>query len=75
MGTEQSKDYAKVFECMVVVNEISREADKVVMKIREAGENAAREQGLVPFVAVHMRIEIDWMIHYTVICPSNNLYI
>ncbi|KAL0744357.1 hypothetical protein Bca4012_085870 [Brassica carinata] len=62
------KDYAKVFECMVVVDEISREADKVVMKIREAGENAAArggilEQGSVPFVAVHMRIEIDWMIH------------
>ncbi|KAF8107648.1 hypothetical protein N665_0118s0018 [Sinapis alba] len=60
------KDYAKVFECMVVVDEISREADKVVMKIREAGENAARgrlEQVPIPFVAVHMRIEIDWMIH------------
>ncbi|KAJ0234269.1 O-fucosyltransferase 23 [Hirschfeldia incana] len=57
------KDYAKVFECMVVVDEISREADKVVMKIREAGENAARGHGPVPFVAVHMRIEIDWMIH------------
>lgn len=65
------KDYAKVFECMVVVDEIAREADKVVMKIREAGEKAARVKleskteipGPIPFVAVHMRIEIDWMIH------------
>ncbi|GFP84191.1 gdp-fucose protein o-fucosyltransferase 1 [Phtheirospermum japonicum] len=38
------KDYAKVFECLVLVEEISREADK-------------------PYVAVHMRIEKDWMIH------------
>ncbi|KAL1211709.1 O-fucosyltransferase 23 [Cardamine amara subsp. amara] len=56
------EDYAKVFECMVVVDEISREADKVVMKIREAGEKVARASP-IPFVAVHMRIEIDWMIH------------
>uniref|UniRef100_A0A1J3IEP6 O-fucosyltransferase family protein n=1 Tax=Noccaea caerulescens TaxID=107243 RepID=A0A1J3IEP6_NOCCA len=62
------KDYAKVFECMVVVDEISREADKVVTRIREAGEKAKLEsktgiESPVPFVAVHMRIEIDWMIH------------
>ncbi|CAN8260373.1 unnamed protein product [Cochlearia groenlandica] len=65
------KDYAKVFECMIVVEEIAREADKVVMRIKKAGAKAAREkldfkgvaQGPIPFVAVHMRIEIDWMIH------------
>ncbi|CAN8269897.1 unnamed protein product [Cochlearia groenlandica] len=64
------KDYAKVFECMVVVEEIAREADKVVMKIREAGEaeraklgSKAETQSPILFVAVHMRIEIDWMIH------------
>ncbi|EOA30536.1 hypothetical protein CARUB_v10013656mg [Capsella rubella] len=65
------EDYAKVFECMVVVDEISREADKVVMKIREAGEAERAKLGSktetlpgpIPFVAVHMRIEIDWMIH------------
>ncbi|KAL9290386.1 unnamed protein product [Arabidopsis thaliana] len=64
------EDYAKVFECLVVVDEISREADKVVMKIREAGEAeraklASKTEilGPIPFVAVHMRIEIDWMIH------------
>ncbi|CAN7107788.1 unnamed protein product [Brassica rapa subsp. narinosa] len=57
------KDYAKVFECMVVVDEISREADKVVTRIRQAGGDRIIMEGLVPFVAVHMRIEIDWMIH------------
>ncbi|XP_010518989.1 PREDICTED: uncharacterized protein LOC104798549 [Tarenaya hassleriana] len=69
------KDYAKVFECMEVVDEIGREADKVVMKVRRAGEEAMAKlkPGLVPkfsgnpptipYVAVHMRIEIDWMIH------------
>ncbi|KAL1567525.1 O-fucosyltransferase 23 [Salvia divinorum] len=32
-----AKDYAKIFECLVLVEEISREADKVVSKIREIG--------------------------------------
>ncbi|KAH6763653.1 O-fucosyltransferase family protein [Perilla frutescens var. hirtella] len=69
-----TKDYAKIFECLVLVEEISREADKVVSKIRETGlEERRRVDSLqeninitlqtVPYVAVHMRIEKDWMIH------------
>lgn len=55
------EDYAKVFECLVLVEEISREADKVVSRIRDIG---VKETGInVPYVAVHMRIEKDWMIH------------
>lgn len=65
------KDYAKVFECLVLVDEISSEADKVVSKIREIGvrskaglsENGSDIEPQVPYVAVHMRIEKDWMIH------------
>lgn len=66
------KDYAKVFECLVLVDEISKEADRVVSKIREAGkelrsktasDNPISEPVPVPYVAVHMRIEKDWMIH------------
>ncbi|KAK4420996.1 O-fucosyltransferase 23 [Sesamum alatum] len=64
------KDYAKVFECLEFVEEISREADQVVSKIREIGlEELRRSQNAngtlqsVPYVAVHMRIEKDWMIH------------
>ncbi|KAI3807570.1 hypothetical protein L1987_23500 [Smallanthus sonchifolius] len=53
------KDYAKVFECLVLVEEISKEADKVVAKIRELGS----ESKMNGYVAVHMRIEKDWMIH------------
>ncbi|XP_051128982.1 O-fucosyltransferase 23-like isoform X2 [Andrographis paniculata] len=68
------KDYAKVFQCLLLVEEISREADKVVTRIKEIGLeerrkahspqndlNLSLEQG--PYVAVHMRIEKDWMIH------------
>ncbi|KAI3762019.1 hypothetical protein L1987_52442 [Smallanthus sonchifolius] len=51
------KDYAKVFECLVLVDEISKEADKVVGKIRELSKMNGG------YVAVHMRIEKDWMIH------------
>ncbi|XP_012086474.1 O-fucosyltransferase 23 isoform X2 [Jatropha curcas] len=71
------KDYARVFECLVLVEEISEEASKVVSKIREIGREMRRnvdstQSGFesddspsmpVPYVAVHMRIEIDWMIH------------
>ncbi|KAM1958941.1 hypothetical protein FF1_004488 [Malus domestica] len=73
------KDYAKIFECMVLVDEIMNEADKVVSRIREIGaaQVSSRKESAqigispaenslvqpVPYVAVHMRIEIDWMIH------------
>lgn len=69
-------DYAKVLECLVLVDEISNEADKVVSRIREIGrefsskaeslQNGGSTESLleqVPYVAVHMRIEKDWMIH------------
>ncbi|RVW89467.1 O-fucosyltransferase 23 [Vitis vinifera] len=71
------KDYAKVFDCLVLVEEISKEADKVVSKIREMGrkvgskavfsQNASNSESPsslpMPYIAVHMRIEKDWMIH------------
>ncbi|PWA61909.1 GDP-fucose protein O-fucosyltransferase [Artemisia annua] len=56
-------DYAKVFECLVLVDEISKEANEVVSKIREVGSeinNASPHQ--TPYAAIHMRIEKDWMI-------------
>lgn len=60
------KDYAKVLECMVLVDKISAEADRVVSKIKEIGTAlnlVDPKTGNVPFVAVHMRVERDWMIH------------
>lgn len=57
-------DYAKVFECLVLVDEISKEADKVVSKIRElGGKQKVVYSNLAPYVAIHMRIEKDWIIH------------
>lgn len=70
------EDYAKIFECLVLVDEIENEAARVVAKIRDIGGGARNKSGLektinssgsldhsVPYVAVHMRIEKDWMIH------------
>ncbi|XP_022715447.1 uncharacterized protein LOC111274798 [Durio zibethinus] len=71
------KDYARVFECLVLVDEIAKEADRVVSKIRQIGRKLRRKTETVqnnfdaegsslppaPYVAVHMRVEIDWMIH------------
>lgn len=73
-------DYARVFECLVLVDEISNEADKVVSRIKELGREFSSKAKSVqnggstgsslepvpyvaPYVAVHMRIEKDWMIH------------
>lgn len=65
-----AKDYAKVFECLVLVEDVLRDADEVVSKIREVGKqarNSFRSKSVLslpaPYVAVHMRVEIDWMIH------------
>lgn len=71
------KVYAKIFECLVLVDEIADEATKVVSKIREIGNSIRSKrndlqsitystnssESLTPYVAVHMRIEKDWMIH------------
>ncbi|XP_040363339.1 O-fucosyltransferase 23-like [Rosa chinensis] len=67
------KDHSEVFECLVLADEIMREADRVMSRIREIGAEQVRskresaENSLllksVPYVAVHMRIELDWMIH------------
>ncbi|KAM6575185.1 hypothetical protein CsatA_023512 [Cannabis sativa] len=62
------KEYAKVFECLALVDEIMAEADKVVSKIRDMGRkddpaNDIDKAKPFPYVAVHMRVEKDWMIH------------
>ncbi|KAI9122625.1 hypothetical protein K1719_006465 [Acacia pycnantha] len=62
------KDYASVFECLVWVDEITKEADRVVSKIKTIVKKARGETDRsllqpLPYVAVHVRIEIDWMIH------------
>ncbi|KAJ0081640.1 hypothetical protein Patl1_11796 [Pistacia atlantica] len=57
------KDYARVLECLVLVDEFTKEADKVVSRIREGMDSDGSSLKQVPYVAVHMRIEIDWMIH------------
>ncbi|KAI3686065.1 hypothetical protein L1987_79735 [Smallanthus sonchifolius] len=57
-------DYARVFECLVLVDEISKEANEVVSKIREFGSGITHDSSdQTPYVAIHMRIERDWMIH------------
>ncbi|KAG9439525.1 hypothetical protein H6P81_019690 [Aristolochia fimbriata] len=71
------KDYARIFECLVLVDEISNEATRVVSKIQETGNKVksklqTQQQSIgsmnssgihSPYIAVHMRIEKDWMIH------------
>ncbi|KAI3971668.1 hypothetical protein MKW92_052208 [Papaver armeniacum] len=74
------RDYANVFECLVLVDEITQEAERVVSKIREIGSQVIEsEAGKLPrmqqpyYVAVHMRIEKDWMIHCKKLQQRNNV--
>eukprot|EP01018_Ginkgo_biloba_P029299 Gb_06218 [translate_table: standard] len=80
------KDYARVFECLVLVDNISAEVSRVVSKLRKLGSSTTdtrnpRIESRIPgknfstevrrlsdssesmYIAVHMRIEKDWMIH------------
>ncbi|MCL7029695.1 hypothetical protein MKW94_017718 [Papaver nudicaule] len=73
------RDYAKIFECLVLVDEIAEEAERVVSKIREMGSQVMESKtGSMPgaqpyYVAVHMRIEKDWMIHCKKLQQRNNV--
>lgn len=81
------KDYAKIFECLVLVDEIENEVMKVISRIREIGARARSKvdfaqkefnsDGLidqpVPYIAVHMRIEKDWMIHCKKVEQRSNI--
>ncbi|CAM8970833.1 unnamed protein product [Rhodiola kirilowii] len=64
------KDYAKIFDSLVLVDDIAKEVEKVVSNIRERGKKLRGDSDTdstslnqVPYMAVHMRIEKDWMIH------------
>ncbi|KAI3862609.1 hypothetical protein MKW92_019247 [Papaver armeniacum] len=74
------RDYANIFECLVLVDEITQEAERVVSKIREIGSQVIESKaGKLPrmqqpyYVAVHMRIEKDWMIHCKKLQQRNNI--
>ena len=56
------KHYARIFQCMILVDEISAAVSLVISKIRSKGR-ILNSTSSVPFIAVHMRIEKDWMIH------------
>ncbi|KAM0844977.1 hypothetical protein ACQ4PT_056698 [Festuca glaucescens] len=71
------KDYARIFDCLTLAPEIETEVVKVISKIKDAGKKARHEAAIshnkkridsstnlsVQYIAVHMRIEKDWMIH------------
>ncbi|KAI3988607.1 hypothetical protein MKX01_026971 [Papaver californicum] len=73
------RDYANIFECLVLVDEITEEAERVVSKIREIGSQVIESKtDSLPrtqpyYVAVHMRIEKDWMIHCKKLQQRNNV--
>jgi hypothetical protein len=65
-------DYARVFECLVLVDNLSAQVSRVVSKLKSLSSPTGIDYNKIrmsPFmfqpkyVAVHMRIEKDWMIH------------
>lgn len=72
------RDYARVFQCLVLVDNLSAEADRIVSKLRENSHHLStsdsrvkpsesvrmpNDLGRFQYVSVHMRLEKDWMIH------------
>lgn len=66
------RDYARVFQCLVLVDNLSAEVARVVSKLKSLSSPTGIDYEKIrvsPFmfqpkyVAVHMRIEKDWMIH------------
>ncbi|KAJ3703086.1 hypothetical protein LUZ61_006791 [Rhynchospora tenuis] len=63
------RDYAEIFGCLTLINDIENDVVKVISKIREIGikvktnSTNTGSNPVVPYIAVHMRIEKDWMIH------------
>ncbi|KAJ4810318.1 O-fucosyltransferase family protein [Rhynchospora pubera] len=63
------RDYAEIFGCLVLINEIENDVVKVISKIGEMSlkaknnTDASSSNPVVPYIAVHIRIEKDWMIH------------
>ncbi|MCO5572822.1 hypothetical protein L7F22_026581 [Adiantum nelumboides] len=54
------KDYARIFQCLVLMENISADVDHIVTKLKQKSASFHTASG---YVAVHMRVEIDWMIH------------
>ncbi|XP_029116226.1 O-fucosyltransferase 23 isoform X1 [Elaeis guineensis] len=80
------KNYAKIFECLELVDEIANEAMNVISRIRGIGAKARSKVDVaeefnsdgsvdqpVPYIAVHMRIEKDWMIHCKKLEQKSNI--
>eukprot|EP00252_Welwitschia_mirabilis_P019404 TRINITY_DN4475_c0_g1_i1.p1 TRINITY_DN4475_c0_g1~~TRINITY_DN4475_c0_g1_i1.p1 ORF type:complete len:425 (-),score=18.09 TRINITY_DN4475_c0_g1_i1:631-1905(-) len=51
------KDYSSVFQCMALLPNLTAEVSRVVNALR------SKSEGTKTYVAVHMRIEKDWIIH------------
>ncbi|KAJ3679364.1 hypothetical protein LUZ60_017375 [Juncus effusus] len=61
-------DYAKIFECLVLVSEIEKEVTKVTSKIKEVSLKTRNDSDSnsgfnSDYITVHMRVERDWMAH------------
>ncbi|KAI5057709.1 hypothetical protein GOP47_0027724 [Adiantum capillus-veneris] len=55
-----ARDYARIFQCLVLVKNLSAEVDHIVSKLKQKSASLHSASG---YVAVHMRVEVDWMIH------------
>ncbi|KAK8968257.1 hypothetical protein KSP40_PGU008332 [Platanthera guangdongensis] len=72
-------NYGRIFECLTLVDEIEADVSTVISRIRAVG---ARGRGKssdfgndsVPYMAIHLRIEKDWMLHCKNLEQRSNIY-
>ncbi|PKA57565.1 hypothetical protein AXF42_Ash018540 [Apostasia shenzhenica] len=83
-------DYARIFECLTLVDEIEADVTAVVSRIKSVGVRGRSKSGnpdniptmtilsekseSVPYIAVHMRIEKDWMLHCKNLEQRSNIH-
>lgn len=80
--------YARIFECLTLVDEIETDVSAVISRIKAVGARGRSEdsdsgnspstplasQDSVPYMAIHMRIEKDWMLHCKNLEQRSNIH-
>ncbi|PKU84630.1 O-fucosyltransferase 23 [Dendrobium catenatum] len=81
-------NYARIFECLTLVDEIEADVSAVIARIKAVGAEGRSKgsdfgknpimpfssQNYVTYMAIHMRIEKDWMLHCKNLEQRSNIH-
>lgn len=72
-------NYGRIFECLTLIDEIEADVSTVISRIKSVGAQGRSKDNLssqnhVPYMAIHMRIEKDWMLHCKNLEQRSNIH-